>query len=150
MFCFGLFRTFVPISTLSSVGFVDEGRKNVSCPRAQGNLVTPLPLQTRVCYFFILLQLFIKSTVLVIKPFIDVEKEQTAPLLLFKLCTFCWWERKNIIAPGAGYPSYATDCDWLNARSGSFGSRPTVFKDTVERLRQWQIKRGVNGYIPRS
>jgi len=26
----------------------------------------------------------------VIKPFIDVEKEQTAPLFLFKLCTFCW------------------------------------------------------------
>jgi len=40
----------------------------------------------------------------VIKPFIDVEKEQTAPLFLFKLCTFCWWERKNIIFPGRRVP----------------------------------------------
>jgi len=43
---------------------------------------------------------FYKATALVIKPFIDVEKEQTASLLLFKLYTFCWWERKNIICPG--------------------------------------------------
>jgi len=28
--------------TSNSVGFVDKGRKNISCPRAQGNLATPL------------------------------------------------------------------------------------------------------------
>jgi len=53
---------------------------------------------------------FYKATVFVIKPFIDVEKEQTAPLFLFELCTFCWWERKILFASGAGYHSYATDC----------------------------------------
>jgi len=51
---------------------------------------------------------FYKAIVLVIKPFIDVEKEQSAPLFLFKLCTFCWWKRKNIIYEG--YPSYTNDC----------------------------------------
>jgi len=56
---------------------------------------------------------FYKATVLVIKFFIDIEKEQTAPLFLFKLCTFCWWERKILFAPGARYPSYTTDCGWL-------------------------------------
>jgi len=35
----------------------------------------------------------------VIKSFIDVEKEQTAPFLLFKLSTFCGCECKNIICP---------------------------------------------------
>jgi len=44
---------------------------------------------------------FYKATVLIIKPFIDVEKVQSAPLFLFKRYTFCWWERKNIICPGA-------------------------------------------------
>jgi len=76
---------------------------------------------------------FYKATVLVIKPFIDIEKEQTAPLFLFKLCTFYWWESKNIICP---------ERRALNAGSGSFGSRPSIFKDTVERLGQWRIKRG--------
>jgi len=47
---------------------------------------------------------FYKAMVLVIKPFIDVEKKQTAHLFLFKLCTFCWWERKNIIYPGRRTP----------------------------------------------
>jgi len=32
------------------------------------------------------------------------EKEQTAPLFLFKLCTFCWWKRKNIICPRCWVP----------------------------------------------
>jgi len=49
----------------------------------------------------------------VTKPFIDVEKEQTASLFLFKLCSFYWWERKNIICPGAGYLSCTTGCGWL-------------------------------------
>jgi len=40
----------------------------------------------------------------VIKPFIDVEKEQTAPLFLFKLCTSCWLEHKNIICQGCRTP----------------------------------------------
>jgi len=47
---------------------------------------------------------FYKAIVLVIKPFIDLEKEQTAPLFLFKFCTFCWWERKNITCPGRRVP----------------------------------------------
>jgi len=47
---------------------------------------------------------------------------------------------KILFAPGARYPSYATDCGWLNAGSGFFGSRPAIFKDTVERLGQWRIK----------
>jgi len=42
---------------------------------------------------------FYKATVLVIKSFIDVEKEQIAPVFLFKLCTFCWLERKEHYLP---------------------------------------------------
>jgi len=68
------------------------------------------------------------------------KKEKIAPLFLFKLCTFCWWERKNIICPRVGRLSYATDCGWLNAGSGCFGSRPAILKDTVERHGQWRIK----------
>jgi len=34
------FRTY--FSTSNSVIFVDGGRKNISCPRAQGTLATPL------------------------------------------------------------------------------------------------------------
>jgi len=31
-----------------------------------------------------------------------------APMFYFKLCSFCWWERKNIFLPAAGYSSCAT------------------------------------------
>jgi len=46
MFCFGFFCTIEPIFTSNSVVFVDEGRKNFYCPRAQGILATPQPAQT--------------------------------------------------------------------------------------------------------
>jgi len=37
-----LFRTFAPIFCFKLCRFYDGGRKNISCPRAQGALVTPL------------------------------------------------------------------------------------------------------------
>jgi len=49
---------------------------------------------------------------------------------------FAGGSAKILFAPGVGYPSYAIDCGCLNAGSGSFGSRPTIFKDTVEKLGQ--------------
>jgi len=59
------------------------------------------------CFLFLYtITTFYKAIVSVIKPFIDIEKEQTATLFLFKLCvcTFCWWERKNAICPGRRVP----------------------------------------------
>jgi len=50
---------------------------------------------------------FYKATVLVINPFNDVEKEQTTSLFLF---LFVGGSAKTLFIPGAGYPSYATDC----------------------------------------
>jgi len=35
---------------LNSVIFVEGGRKNISCPRAQGTLATPLNVQPRFYY----------------------------------------------------------------------------------------------------
>jgi len=46
----------------------------------------------------------------VIKPFIDVEKEQTAPFFYSNTAVFVDVSVKILIALGAGYPSYATDC----------------------------------------
>jgi len=43
MFCFWFFRTLVPIFSLQTLQvFVEGGRKNISCPKAQGTLATPL------------------------------------------------------------------------------------------------------------
>jgi len=44
MFCFCFFHTFVPIFHFKHVVFVDGdgGRKNISCPMAQGTLATSL------------------------------------------------------------------------------------------------------------
>jgi len=51
---------------------------------------------------------FYKGTVLAIKPFIDVEKEQTAPLYIYSNSAFfVGGSAKISFAPGAGYPSYA-------------------------------------------
>jgi len=70
-----------------------------------------LEIRSRSCLLFLYtITTFYKATVLVIKPFIDVEKEQIAHLILLTL-HFCWWERKNIICPVRRVPySYATDC----------------------------------------
>jgi len=42
MFCFCFYRTLARIFTLNYVVFVDKGRKNISCPKAQGALATSL------------------------------------------------------------------------------------------------------------
>jgi len=42
MFCFCFLRTFAPIFTSNILVFVDRGRKNISFPRAQSTLATPL------------------------------------------------------------------------------------------------------------
>jgi len=42
MFCFYLFRNFAPIFHFKLFSFYDGERKNISCPRAQGTLATPL------------------------------------------------------------------------------------------------------------
>jgi len=42
MFCFCFFRTFHLLLTSNSAVFVDRGSKNISCPRTQGTLATPL------------------------------------------------------------------------------------------------------------
>jgi len=42
IFCFCFFRSFRTYFSFRTVVFVDGGRKNISCPRAQGTLATPL------------------------------------------------------------------------------------------------------------
>jgi len=37
--------------TSNSVVFVDGERKNISCPRAQSTLTTPLPLKVTMAYY---------------------------------------------------------------------------------------------------
>jgi len=45
MFCFCFFRTFAPIFCFKLCRFYDEGRKNISFPKAQGILIaTPLTI----------------------------------------------------------------------------------------------------------
>jgi len=61
---------------------------------------------------------FYKATFPAIKRSILVEKEQTSSLIHFKLCTFCWLERKTLFVTVARYPSYAIDCGWLNTGFG--------------------------------
>jgi len=39
----------------------------------------------------------------VLKHFI-VEKEQSAPIFYFQLCSFYWWKHKIIICPGCRIP----------------------------------------------
>jgi len=42
MFCFPFFCALLLFFYLKSAVLVDGGRKNISCPRAQGTLATPL------------------------------------------------------------------------------------------------------------
>jgi len=45
MFCFCFFRSFCAYFSLQTLVFGDGGRKNVSCPMAQGTQATPLLAQ---------------------------------------------------------------------------------------------------------
>jgi len=49
MFCFASSALLHPFFTSNFVVFVDRGRKNISCPRAQGILATLLHLLVGNC-----------------------------------------------------------------------------------------------------
>jgi len=53
---------------------------------------------------------FYKATVLVIKPFVDVEKEQMRLFFYSNSALFVGGSAKTLFALSAGYSSYATDC----------------------------------------
>jgi len=51
---------------------------------------------------------FYELTVLALKRFTVVEKEENAPIFHFKLCSFVDRGAKIVFAVGVGCPSYAT------------------------------------------
>jgi len=63
--------------------------------------------RARVCFFFILIHNFCKLTVLALKRFLVVEKEQNAYIFHFKTCSFCWRGRKKYYLP-----PYTTVIGW--------------------------------------
>jgi len=49
--------------TSNSIVFVERGRKNISCPRAQGTLATPLKKNKNILYFYILFSYHTSSVI---------------------------------------------------------------------------------------